>query len=247
MPEYIRTNNTGYSLTDAVERPNSSNAVIIKYEGGLRKEYIEWSPLTEHMYRPKTDPRYFKKQKLVMRAGEQIISKEIPSNMLTAGISPYIQIIYHIVKRGGITSHEDIIRALLNEERIFSAANKYATEEIEDILQYMNEGSKDEEGGPFYLLKHSGKLKLGFELPSSYHPVEYKKGYDPIEYHIMQLAEGHGMLSREEVYDYLINYLGWLKSPGKVDMFLERLIEKKNLLKVQRNYFQYVKPLESNK
>lgn len=247
MPEFIKTNRTGHSLDDAIERTNSHNAQIVRYEGGLRKEYIEWNPLTEHMYHPKIDPRYFKKKKLVMRAGEQIMFKELPPDMLTAGISPYVQIIYKIVQRGGITSHEDIVRAMLNEERVFSSADKYSVDIIEDIIKYMNKGSEKEEGGPYYLLKHSGRLKVGFELPKSYHLVEYKKGYDPIEYHIMQLAKGRGMLSREEIYDYLISHLAWLKTPTKVDMFLERLVKKVNLQRVQRNYFQYVKPLESNK
>ena len=206
----------------------------------MRKEYIEWNPLTEHMYRPKPDPRYFRQKTAVMRAGEKILKKPLPDDMLTAKTNPFIQIIYKIVKRGGITSKEDIVRSLVNEERVFSIADKTAIQTVEGILDYMN----SEE---FYLLKHEGKLKIGFELPKTYHLVEYKRGYDPFEYHIMQFAENRGMVSRDELYGYIIEYLGWLKTPTKVDMYIDRLIEKGYLKKIQRNYFQYIRPLESNK
>ena len=246
MSEYIKTNRLGESLDDAIERSNSENAIIIKYEGGLRKDYIEYNPLTQHMFNPKIDPRYFKRKKIVMRAGEEVIDKDIPPDMLTAGVNPFIQIIYKVVQRGGITSHEDIVRALLNEERVFSASDKYSIETIEGIIRYMNEGEgKGERGGDFYLLIHNGKLKTGFDLPKSYNLVEYKRGYDPFEYHIMDIAEGRGLIKRSEIYAYITEYLEWLKSLSKIDMYIQKLVDKGNLKQVQNNYFQYVKPLES--
>jgi hypothetical protein len=174
MPEYIRTNRPGYALTVAIEQPTPENAQIIKYISGIRKEYIEWNPLTEQMYSPRPDPRYFKKKIVVMRAGEEVIGKETPENMLTAGMNPFFQIVYKIVKRGNITSHEDIVRSLLNEERIFSASDPNSLDIIEGILEHMNENE-------YYLLKHHGKLKVGFELPKSYRLREYKRGYDPFD------------------------------------------------------------------
>lgn len=244
MPEYIKTNRLGYSLDDAIERSTSENAVIIKYEGGLRKEYIEWNPLTQHMHNPKIDPRYPRRRKIVMRAGEEVIDKDTPPDMLTAGVNPFFQIIYKVVQRGGITSYEDIVRALLNEERVFSASDKYSIETIEGIINYMNEG-EDGEGGDFYLLLHKGKVKIGVDLPKSYHLVEYKRGYDPFEYHIMDIAEGKGLIKRSEIYEYIMEYLEWLESLSKVDMYIKKLVDKGNLGQVQKNYFQYVKPLES--
>ena len=246
MPKYIKTNRLGASLDDAIERSNSENTVIVKYEGGLRKDYIEWNPLTQHMFNPKIDQRYFKRKKIVMRAGEEVIDKDTPPDMLTAGVNPFIQIIYKVVQRGGITSHEDIVRALLKEERVFSASDEYSIETIEGIINYMNKGEKGA-GGDFYLLLHNGKLKTGFALPKSYHLVDYKRGYDPFEYHIMDTAEGRGLIKRSEIYAYITEYLEWLKSLSKVDMYIQRLIDKGNLKKVQENYFQYVRPLESYK
>jgi len=244
MPEYIKTNRLGCSLDDAIERSTSENAIIVKYEGGLRKEYTEWNPLTQHMFNPKIDQRYFKRKKIVMRAGEEVIDKDTPPDMLTAGVNPFIQIIYKVVQRGGITSHEDIVRALLKEERVFPASDEYSIETIEDIIKYMNEGEKGE-GGDFYLLIRNGKLKTGFDLPKSLHLVEYKRGYDPFEYHIMDFAEGRGLIKRSEIYAYITEYLEWLKSLSKVDMYIQKLIDKGNLKKVQKNYFRYIKPLES--
>ena len=244
MPEYIKTNRLGYSLDDAIERSNSENAVIIKYESGLRKDYIEYNPLTQHMFNPKIDQRYFRRKKIVMRAGEEVMDKDTPPDMLTAGVNPFIQIIYKVVQRGGITSYEDIVRALLKEERVFSASDEYSIGTIEGIINYMNKGEKGE-GGDFYLLLHNGKLKTGFDLPKSYHLVEYKRGYDPFEYHIMNIAEGRGLIKRSEIYEYITEYLEWLKSLSKVDMYVQRLVDKGNLKKVQKNYFQYVKPLQS--
>ena len=182
MPEYIKTNRIGYSLESAIERTTPDNAQIVKYSRGLRKEYIEWNPMTEQIFSPKIDPRYFRQKKLVMRAGEQVIGKDIPEDMLTAGMNPFIQIIYKIVKRGGITSREDIARALINEERVFSASDKKTIDIIEGILDFMNKNN-------YYLLLHDNSLKLGFELPKSYHLVKYTRGYDPFEYHIMQMAD----------------------------------------------------------
>jgi hypothetical protein len=244
MPEYIKTNRPGYDLDDAIERSSPENAVIIKYEGGLRKEYIEYNALTQHMYNPKIDQRYFRRKKIVMRAGEEVMDKETPANMLTAGVNPFIQIIYKIVKRGGVTSYEDVVRALLNEERVFPSEDETSIEIIEKIIEYMNEGEKGE-GGDYYLLLHKGKLKVGFDLPKSYHLVEYKRGYDPFEYHIMDLAEGRGLIKRSEIYQYITEYLEWMKSLEKVDMYIQRLIDKGNLKKVQDNYFRFLKPLES--
>jgi len=240
MPEFIKTNRPGYALEEAMERTNKENAIIVRYESGLRKEYIEWNPLTEHIYHPKVDPRYYRNKTLVMRAGEEVIEKEVPADMLTAGMNPFIQIIYKVVHRGGITSKEDIIRSLLNEERVFPASEKHSLRIIEGILEYMNENE-------YYLLKHGEKLKVGFELPKSYHLVQYKRGYDPFEYQIMDLAESRGMVSRDEVYSYIIEYLEWMKSVSKIDMYLERLLKSGNLKKIQKNYFQFNRPLESNK
>jgi len=246
MPEYIKTNRLGESLDDAIERSTSENAVILKFEGGLRKDYIEYNPLTQHMYNPKIDPRYFKRKKIVMRAGEEVMDKDIPPDMLTTGVNPFIQIIYKVVQRGGITSNEDIVRALLNEERVFSASDKYSIGTIEGIIRHMNEGETGE-GDDFYLLLHNGKVKIGFDLPKSYHLVEYKRGYDPFEYHIMDTAEGRGLIKRSEIYDYITEYLEWFKSLSKVDMYIQKLIDKGNLKQVQKNYFRYIKPLESYK
>jgi len=244
MPEYIKTNRLGYSLDDAIERSSSENAEIIKYEGGLRKEYIEYNALTQHMYNPKIDQRYFRRKKIVMRAGEEVMDKETPPDMLTAGVNPFVQIIYKVVQRGGITSFEDIVRALLNEERVLPSGDERSIKIIEGIIDYMNKGEKGE-GGDYYLLLHKGKLKTGFEIPKSYHLVEYKRGYDPFEYQIMDITEGKGLIKRSEIYAYITEYLEWLKSLSKVDMYIQRLVDKGNLKKVQDNYFRYVRPLES--
>ena len=99
----------------------------------------------------------------------------------------------------------------------------------------------------YYLLLHDNSLKLGFELPKSYHLVKYTRGYDPFEYHIMQMAEGRGMVSRKEIYQYITEYLEWMKTLTKVDMYIHRLVDRGNLKRAQRNYFHYMKPLESNK
>ena len=247
MPEYIKTNRIGSSLDDAIERTSSENTKIVKYSGGLRVEHIEWNPSTEQMYNPKTDPRYFRKEKIVTRAGEEVLLKDLPPDMLTAGVNPFVQIIYKIVKRGGITSFEDVTRALFNEERVFSSSDENSIEVIEGILRWMNEGSGDEEGGPFYLLLHHGKLKLGFDIPKVYHLVQYKRGYDPFEYHIAHIARNYGLISKQEIYDYVLEHLGWLKSVGKVDMQIQKLIDKKVLEPVQKNYLRFKRPLESYK
>lgn len=252
MPEYIKTKRPGYSLDEAIERSTYKNAIIVEYVGEIRKRYIEWSHKNEARYRPKPDPRYFRKEKIVTRAGEEVILKELPSNMLTAGVNPFVQIIYKIVKRGGITSFEDIIRALLTEERVFPSEDETSIETIEGIISWMNdgetkEGSKDEEGGPFYLLAHNKKLKVGFEIPKYYHLVEYKPGFDPFEYYIAHIAERSGLISRSEIYEYILEYLAWLKSHGKVDYYINRLLQKKVLEQMQKNYFRFARPLESYK
>lgn len=236
----------GYTLEDAIERSSKENAMIVKYESGLRKDYIEWNPLTEHMFKPLADPRYFKNKTVVMKSGEEVMGKELPPDMLTAGINPFIQIIFKIVKRGGVTSHEDIIRSLINDERVFQASDKNTIPIIEGILEYMNK-PEDVGGGGYHLLLHDGKLKVGFELPKNYHLVEYKKGYDPFEYHIMRFVEGRGMVSRDEIYEYIVEYLAWMKSVSKIDTYIDKLVERGNLRKVQRNFFKFVKPLESFK
>lgn len=240
MPEYILTSEIGYSLDEAIEQTSSINAVIVKYESGLRREYIEWNPLTANMYNPKPDPRYFKQKKLIMRAGEQVFGKDVPPSMLTAGMNPFYQIIYHIVSRGKITSEEDIIRSLLGEERIFSESDEEAIDIIKGIIETMHEG-------PFYLLKHAEKWKIGYELPKPYHLVEYIRGYDPFEYHIMKFVENHGLTGLDEIYGYILEYLQWLKTPTKIDYYLKRLLKKGNLVKIQKNFFRFGRPLESNK
>lgn len=240
MSEYILTAKPGYSLEDAIERPSSQSAVIVKYERGLREEYIEWNLQTANMYNPKPDPRFFKQRRLVMRAGEQALGEEIPPGMLTAGMNPFYQIIYHIVERGGITSEEDIIRSLLGEERVFSASEKNVVEVIRGLLDRMNKKK-------YYILRHEGQWKVGFELPKAYHLVEYQRGYDPFEYHIMRYIEGRGLVSLDEIYGYIMEYLQWLVKPTKVDYYVKRLIGKGNVVKVQRNFFRYSRPLESNK
>lgn len=240
MTEYIKTAQPGFTLDEAIEQSTSENAVIVKYESGLRKEYIEYNPLTNMMYNPKPDPRYLKQTKIVMRAGEQILGKEIPPGFLTAGLNPFYQIIHNIIKRGNISSEEDIIRALVGEERVFSESDEDAILIVKGILQKMNEGK-------YFILRHEGKWKPGFELPKAYHIVEYKRGYDPFEYHIMHFIEGRDLISTEEIYAYIMEYLGWLKAPSKIDYYLKKLIKKGNIMQIQRNFFKFKHPLESNK
>jgi hypothetical protein len=246
MGEYIKTNRMGYTLEDAIERSSKYNAQILKYESGLRKAYIEWNPLTEQMFKPLPDPRYFKKKTVVMKSGEEVLGKELPPDMLTAGINPFIQIIFKIVQRGSITSKEDIVRSLINEERVFQSFDKNTVLIIEGILEYMNKPEEDG-GGGYFLLRHHGKMKIGFELPKTYHLVEYRKGYDPFEYHIMRFAEARGIVSRDELYEYIIEYLAWMKSVSKVDTYIDRLVKNGNLRRIQRNFFKFARPLESFK
>jgi len=251
MAEYIKTNRFGYSLDEAIEHSTPENAVIVEYINGIRKRYIEWNRETEEMYDPKPDPRYYRKEWIVTRAGEEVQMKDLPSDMLTAGVNPFVQIVYKIVKRGGITSFEDIVRSLLKEERVFPDSEE-SIERIEKLIAWMNdgttdEGSKKENKGPYLLLFHYGKLKVGFEIPTNYHLVDYKRGFDPFEYHIMRMAQRSGMVSRGEIYGYILEYLAWFKSQGKVDYYINRLVEKKYLQPLQKNYFRFVKPLESYK
>jgi len=240
MPEYILTAKTGYTLDEAIEQTSQKNATIVKYESGLRKEYIEWNLLTAHIYSPKPDPRFFKQQHIVTRSGEQVTGKDIPPGMLTAGMNPFYQIIYHIILRGKVTTIEDIVRSMLAEERVFSESDEDAIDIIKAIIETMHDG-------PYYLLKHAEKWKVGYELPKAYHLVEYRRGYDPFEYYIMQFIENHGMASVEEIYGYIMEYLQWLKTPTKIDYYINRLVKKGNIIRIQRNFYRFNRPLESNK
>jgi hypothetical protein len=132
------------------------------------------------------------------------------------------------------------VRALLREERVFSSEDEDSIEIIEEIVAYMNTKH-------YYILLHAGKVKTGFELPKGGYHIEYKKGYDPFEYHIMKFAEGKGEISREEIYKFISEYLGWLKTLTKIDEIIDRLMAKGNLKKIQKNYFRFVKPLETFK
>jgi len=238
--EYILTNKPGFLLEDAIENPTSKNAVIIEYENGMRSGYRPYNRQTKHIFRPKPDPKYRRKERLVGRTEEQDIEKPTPPNMLVSGVNPFFQIIYRVIKRGGITSIEDIVRALLREERVFSSEDEDSRETIEAIVEYMNTKH-------YYILLHAGKVKTGFELPKGGYLIEYKKGYDPFEYHIMRFAENKGEISREEIYKYVTEYLGWLKTLTLIDEIIDRLMEKGNLIQIQKNYFRFVKPLETFK
>lgn len=240
MPEYILSNKPGFLLEDAIENPNSKNAIIIEYEYGVRSGYKPYNTQTRHIFQPKPDPRYRRKERLVGRVDEQDIEKPTPPDMLVSGVNPFFQIIYRVVQRGGITSIEDIVRALLREERVFSSEDEDSIEIIEKIVAHMNTEH-------YYILLHAGKVKTGFELPKGGHLVEYKKGYNPFEYHIMQFAENKGEISREEIYKYISEYLGWLKTLTLIDEVIDRLMEKSNLKQIQKNYFRFVKPLETFK
>ncbi len=240
MLEYIWSNKPGFLIEDAIENPTSRNAVIIEYENGLRSGYTPYSLQTKHIFQPKPDPRYRRRERLVGRTEEQDIIKTTPPDMLSSGVNPFFQIIYRVVQRGGITSVEDIVRALLKEERVFPSADEDSIETIEKIVAHMNKKH-------YYILLHAGKVKTGFELPKGGYLVEYKKGYDPFEYHIMRFAENKGEISREEIYKYISEYLGWLKTLTLIDEVIDRLMEKGNLIQIQKNYFRFVKPLESFK
>ena len=240
LPEYVQSNKPGFLLEDAIENPTSKNAVIVEYEYGVRNSYIPFNAQTKHIFQPKPDPRYRRRERLVGRVEEHEIDKPASSNVLVSGVNPFFQIIYRVVHRGGITSIEDIVRALLREERVFSSEDETSREIIEKIVMHMNTKH-------YYILLHAGKVKTGFELPKGGYSVEYKKGYDPFEYHIMKFAEGKGEISREEIYKYIAEYLGWLKTLTKIDDIVDRLIEKDSLKQIQKNYFRFIKPLESFK
>ena len=248
MLEYIQTNRKGFLLEDAIENPTRKNAVIVEYRNGYRSTRYPYNQTTKHIFQPKPDPRYRRGERLVGRTEEQDIEKPMPPDVLVSGVNPFFQIVYRVVKRGGITSIEDIVRALLREERVFPSDDPYSIETIIEIVDYMNRGQKDkkkDKKGPFYLLLHAGKVKTGFELPKGGYHVEYKKGYDPFEYHIMKFAESKGEISREEIYKYISEYLGWLKTLTLIDEIIDRLLEKGNLEQIQKNYFRFVKPLEA--
>lgn len=237
MTEYILANRPGYSVEDAVENTNFDNAVIKEYDRGVWQR--DWCvlPVTMYMFNPSPHPKYQRQQKLVLREGEKTLRKPIPDDKVTTDVNPFFQLIHRAVKEHERLTLEEITRILIHDYMVFGASRK-EKKIIKKLVEVMHKKA--------LLIKPEGddRYGIGLTLDKGDRMVDFEKGFDPFEYHIMNRIENKNMCSNDEIHKLVIEGLKWTRNDKLVENYLNRL-QYRGYIERRDDYNHFLQPLEA--
>lgn len=188
--------------------------------------------------------------------GNITVEKDIPVNNLVREINPFYQIIYKIVAESGHLTKEGIFKALVFSRRVLPDTRQAwhaVTDDKQGIVKILERHATltfyVEDGVKFYT---KGR-PLRNESP---HLITLHKGYDPVAYLMMDFLKRSGSARTDEVEDYFMNNLGWLRQPSSVYAYLKSLeigelygvrvsphVKEGNIKRTYQNYWEYRYPL----
>lgn len=239
MRRFMLTNKVGFDLKSAVENPSYRTSVIqVLDNDGTILDEIPWTPVTDYMYSPQPDPHYQRPFKIRMASGEMEIPPIIPENSVTSGENPFVQIIYRFCNKQPRTI-EDISRHLIHEKKVL-ADNMTSIQIVESLVKEMWEG--DDISG--LLIKRNGNYVVGVKLKIGARVISLHNGYDPFEYEILSLAEHHGTVSRDEIFDLLSftrKRLQWARYDTTIDYYIDKLLKSGCITKFGKDWYRYKK------
>jgi len=237
--EYILREKPGYDIREVGRHPTFWNSVIYEYQYGRIVNIYPVTSTTLYLLKPKLPPEYYSEEKI-----EKIsLDKPLPSGYFASGISPFIQIIYRkALETNGATMRE-LYESIVKEYAI-APDTPETMKMIEQLVKWASSP-----GGPSYLLRYidsgityyrTGKAITGYPPL-----VEYRRGVDPIKDQICKLIENLGITSYGEIKKYIMDSLGWLSDEKYLVECLNDLVKNKNIEIFEKNYYKFVKRLET--
>lgn len=240
---YYLMPNHGYTLEEACEEQSERTALIYEVRGGVPTGItFPCTPINKAKLKPSFPPEYYaRKQRIIQRNSVQVLEKPLFEDKLANGANPFFQLILIAISKAdkegegvfGLTTDE-VIRYLIEHIRVLPNTVS-SVKHVKTLLTYMNNQA--------YILKKGSRWARGLMLKGGDMMIDWKKGYNPVMYQIVTFVKGNGMTSRDEIHDYIIDYLGWLKRRKVIDHYLNELVRTGVLKANHKNWFSYVKPL----
>lgn len=244
--DYYLVPNPGFTIKEACEIATEREALIAEHKGGeATGVFFLASQHNKSRLHPKFPTEYYtRKQKIIQRTGISIIEKPLFEEKLAAGhppVNPFFQLILIAISRSenpsqgilGLTEPE-IIRYLVEEVRVFPDTHT-TIYKIQGLLDIMSKES--------LILQKGDYWARGITLKGGDMMVDWKQGYDPVEYHLLKFIKDTGLTSREECHKYIMNYLGWISRRSIINDYLKGLIQKRCVSVQNNNWFVYKGPL----
>lgn len=208
----------GFSIIEAVNNPTYENSEIHIMDG---ERLIDVLPMIPCNYGDdlKAPPEYYNEDKVQTADGVVPIEKIIPDKTLAHGINPFHQIIYSIVSDINYIGRETIFKSLVHEYKVFPDTD-VAFRIVGGILDTMHKYAiilRHYENGELFYVKGRESTTDDVYL------VDFREGYDPIAWQIMNLIEEGGRVSRSRIRRMVLLDLGWLRHMSSLEMYLNNL------------------------
>ena len=156
--------------------------------------------------------------------GNVAVEKEVPGNVLVREINPYYQIIYRAVAEAGHLSKDGIYKALVYSKRVLPDTEN-AWHAITDVKHGLIAFLERHATLTFYIEGGIKYYTKGRPLKNdSPHFISFHRGYDPNAFQMLDFIKRNGSATTDQIEDYMMVNLGWLREPGSVYSYLKSLV-----------------------
>lgn len=192
-----------------------------------------------------------------MRTPEGLIPIErvVPDFNLLTHINPFYQIIYGLVSDAGELTIDGIYNSLVKSYMVLPDKPKTVRPMVEELVRRMNQFA--------FLVKYQDAkrkavfyLKAKKMLAEDVYLVQYRRGFDPIAYQIMDFIQGYSTVEYGKLEKYILYQIGFLRNPSDLRDYLFNL--QKGILwgvrvsgsstegniKIQKTWLEFLQPLE---
>jgi len=225
----------GYGIEDLKKKATHENAEIHRFRNGILKEIIPVTNAALGLYDVELPREVMEPDILHARWRAISIEKTVPKGYLADGQNPFKQIIgryVHSVRYASMSEICDYIildgRHLPNtrESRLF----------VEYIVKDMHRNT--------FLLMSGDEYKVGRELPTGNSLIPLKVGYNPNMLEIWEFTEYNGKVTTDKLVKYMIEKIGWIESVGELREYLNAMLEKGYLERVDPEHYSVKRHIE---
>jgi len=257
MIEYIMNNTPGHGIIEAVSNPSIDRTVVEMIQNGRKIGVLYWTRSMRFLPGLKPHPKYFLSDELRTMEGKVTLHKTVTTGHLATSINPFHQIIFSDISDMKNLTMDEVYQRLTKDHRILPdtrTARRVTQNIMDDMYSRRNIVRYREAGEREYHFVIGKKL---VSPPGGYTIVEFKNGYDPIAWQLMDIMKSYGTITRDKIIEYFVINIGWLKKTQTIDNYLSQLSDgtlwgypvckekgKGNIQEVRRNHWRYEYPLE---
>jgi len=245
----------GFLSNEVALNPMNHNSWVEVRDGN---QLIDLLPMTErHARRDELQPAPETFLAEEMRTPEGLIPIEriIPDFNLLTHINPFYQIVYGIVSDAGELTMDGIYESLVKSYMVLPDNKKNVYPVVKEIVRRMHQHAflvyyEDRKRKAYYYMKAKKMLAEDVYL------VQYKRGFDPIAYQIMDFIQGFSSVEYGRLEKYMLYQIGFLRNPQDLRDYLFNLMKGKlwgarvsadpneGNIRIRKTWVEYLHPLE---